>query len=342
MSVYEKAQVDRGGYAGTATPYDREEWRREALGWAEQALVDAGLRGTGRRTVRIRPWSVLVRIPLAGGGVGGAADAAWFKANPPATAFEPGLGQALARWVPEYVLRPYAVDTDRGWALWPDGGTLFADVLNTGSPDPHAWEEPLRQYATMQRALIPYADEAEELGVPGERLRELPRTYERMVTRNAAPTAEEKGELLAKLPQVADWCAELAALGIPDSVDHADLHEAQVFAPGADRPGRYAFFDWGDAVVGHPFSSLLVNARTARSRYGPEVLPRLRDAYLEPWSGDGRSAAELRHAVSLACRLGAVARAGAWGRLFPEARGGPGEEENVLRWLRELFAQPPL
>ncbi|GHH35054.1 phosphotransferase [Streptomyces candidus] len=337
MHEHSNPAVDRGNYAHTATPWDRPDWRRDALGWAEQAVADAGLVPHGPRTVRVRPWSVLVRIP-----VGDGTAAAWFKANPPASAFEAGLGEALARWVPEHVLRPYAVDTGRGWALWPDGGTVFADVLNGGAVDARAWEEPLRQYAAMQRALIPHAEEAEALGVPGGRPRMLPGLFARLVGGSQVLGTEEKGELLGRQDRVADWCEELEAFGIPHSLDHSDLHEAQVFAPGAEHPGRYAFFDWGDAVVGHPFSSLLVNARVARARYGAEVLPRLRDAYLEPWTGDGHSTADLRRAVSLACRLGAVSRAGCWGRLFPEAGAGPGEGADVARWVRELFAEAVL
>ncbi|MFJ2742200.1 aminoglycoside phosphotransferase family protein [Streptomyces sp. NPDC087440] len=331
--------LDLGDYATTRTPWDDPDWQRQALAWAERAVADAGLReDTGRRRgVRIRPWSVLVRIPLRGGGN------AWFKANPPASAFEAGLGEALARWVPEHVLHPYAVDAGRGWALWPDGGTLFADVLDgAGEPDPRAWEEPLRQYAAMQRALIPYADRAEALGVPSLRTGALVETYERMVGRCAGLDGRERADLLAKVPQVADWCAELAGFGVPDALDHSDLHENQVFAPSAGHPDRYAFFDWGDAVVGHPFASLLVNTRVAHGRFGAAALPRLRDAYLEPWTGDGLTPAELRRAVSLACRLGAVSRAGAWGRLFPGATTGADEGTDAARWLRELFREPLL
>jgi hypothetical protein len=44
-------------------------------------------------------------------------------------------------------------------------------------------------------------------------------------------------------PRVTEACAELAALGIPATIDHSDLHDAQVFVdPAGDR-----FFDWGDA-----------------------------------------------------------------------------------------------
>ncbi|MEV6087524.1 phosphotransferase [Streptomyces parvulus] len=142
-------------------------------------------------------------------------------------------------------------------------------------------------------------------------------------------------------PRLPDWCAELASLGVPDSLDHADLHDGQVLRP---RPGRFTFFDWGDALVSHPFAGLTVPARRAREDHGPGILPRLRDAYLEPWTGAGRSTADLRRAVSLAWRLSALGRAAAYGRLFPTTSGttGAATAEAGARCLLELLDDPPL
>ncbi|KUO17428.1 phosphotransferase [Streptomyces dysideae] len=338
--------VDRGQYPDATTPWERDAWRDAALGWAADELAAHGLRVTGRRSVRLRPWSVLVRLSVegdgrpSGGGNGRVHDTVWFKANPPASAFEAGLTWALSRWVPEHVLTPLAVDADRSWSLLPDGGELFRDVLDRGPTDPHAWEEPLRRYASLQRALVPYADEIELLGVPGARTATLPEVFDRAVAANTVLSGADRERLRALRPRLADWCAELAAVGVPDSLDHSDLHEGQLFHPV---PGRFTFFDWGDAAVTHPLCSFLVIGRTARERYGPGVLPRLRDAYLEPWTGDGRTPADLRRAVPLAWRLGALCRADSWGRLFPEAAGAAGAgAEASAHWLLQLLEQPPL
>ncbi|MET7859369.1 phosphotransferase [Streptomyces sp. NPDC005318] len=330
--------VDRGQYESAVTPWEQPAWREAALVWAEQGLAAHGLRTTGRRQVRVRPWSVLVRLSVQGDGP------VWFKANPPASSFEAALGKALAGWVPEHVLQPLAVDADRGWSLLPDGGTAFRDVLDNGPSDPRAWEEPLRQYAVMQRELIPYAEKLDMLGVPSARTAALPATFDRLVDTNTALEPAERAALRALRPRFVEWCTELSDSGIRDSLDHSDLHEGQLFAREA---GRFTFFDWGDSTVAHPFTSLLVTARMARARYGPEVLPRLRDAYLEPWTGEGHSAVELRRAVSLACRLGAIGRACSWGRLFPGVYGDPGEvgavgDADMARWLCELLAEPLL
>ncbi|MEV6103812.1 aminoglycoside phosphotransferase family protein [Streptomyces sp. NPDC051940] len=332
MPIETTVSVDRGDYEDTATPWDQDLWRAEALAWVAGGLAAHGLRADGERAVRLRPWSVLVRVAVAGGG------AVWFKANPPASAFEGPLTAALAAWVPQYVLRPLAVDAVRGWSLLPDGGDLFRTVLGREGLGLGAWEDLVCQYGRMQRALTPYAGEMEQLGVPSARTAALPEVFDRLVAANTALDADRRAALKALRPRLADWCAELADLGVADSLDHSDLHDGQLFRPA---PGRYTFFDWGDAAVSHPFCSLMVPAARAREDHGPDALFRLRDAYLEPWTGHGRTPAELRRAVSLAWRLSALGRADSWGRFFPGASGGAGEEARA-HWLMRLADEPPL
>ncbi|MFJ9726157.1 aminoglycoside phosphotransferase family protein [Streptomyces sp. NPDC101209] len=332
--------VDRGSFAGTVTPWDDEVWRGAALGWVSEVLGARGLRETGPRQVRVRPWSVLVRLAVDGdAGTGGAV---WFKANPPGSRFEAALGEALAGWVPERVLTPVAVDAARGWSLLPDGGRRFADTLDAGEAGPRAWEEMLGQYAEVQRALVPHAGAIEALGVPRAPTAELTALFDRLVEDNAALTGAERAVLDGLRPRVERWCAELAEAGVGDCLDHSDLHEGQVFH--VPEQGRFTFFDWGDGLVTHPFCSFLVPARCAVDRHGPGVLPRLRDAYLEPWTADGHRPADLRRALGPAWRLGAIGRACSWGRLFPGAADGTelAGGAAAAQWLLRLADEPPV
>ncbi|MEU6672421.1 aminoglycoside phosphotransferase family protein [Streptomyces sp. NPDC046727] len=324
--------VDRGRYADAVTPWERESWRAAALDWVADRLAAHGLRTDGALEVRLRPWSVLIRVPVAGRA------AVWFKANPPASAFEGPLTAALARWVPEQVLRPLAVDATRGWSLLPDGGDLFRAVLAREPVSPREWETLLRQYASMQCALIPHADAIERLGVPTARTPDLPAVFDKLLAGNSALGPDERARLEGLRPRLAEWCAELVSVGVADTLDHADLHDGQLFRPV---PGRFTFFDWGDAAVSHPFCSLRVPAERARARYGSQVLPRLLDAYLEPWTGNGRTAAELRRAAALAWRLSALGRADSWGRMFPDASGSEPTAAESAQSLLELLAEPP-
>ncbi|MEW2625491.1 phosphotransferase [Streptomyces sp. NPDC048106] len=324
--------VDRGAFPDAVTPWERESWRAAALDWVQERLAGHGLRAGGELRVRLRPWSVLARVPVAG------REAVWFKANPRASAFEGPLTAALARWVPGQVLHPLAVDAPRAWSLLPDGGDLFRQVLAREPVGPDAWEDLLRQYAGVQQALVPYADELERLGVPSARTLDLPEVFDRLLAADTALDPGARARVAAVRPRLVDWCAELAALGVEDSLDHADLHDGQLFRPA---PGRFTFFDWGDAAVSHPFCSLRVTAEGACERYGPQVLPRLRDAYLEPWTGAGRPVADLRRAASLAWRLSSLGRATSWGRVFPHpARPAPGAAQSA-KWLLDLLNEPP-
>ena len=61
----------------------------------------------------------------------------------------------------------------------------------------------------------------------------------------------------AILPEYAERCELLAAFGIPETIQHDDLHDGNVFV----RDGRNLFFDWGDSCVSHPFHTLVVTLR---------------------------------------------------------------------------------
>ncbi|GAA3132475.1 hypothetical protein JOF29_005239 [Kribbella aluminosa] len=233
-------QIDRGAYPEARTPWDDPAWRLEAIGWLDAELARTGVRELGARRVRVRPWSVIVRVE--------AAAPVWFKAGAPGAAFEAGLGEALSRWTPDHVLTPYAVDAARGWSLMPSGGELLRSL----PPGPQEWTEALTQYADLQRGLVERVDELLRLGVPDARVPALPGVFDAAVA--ACVSGADARRLREFRPRLVGWCEELRAIGVPDSLDHADLHDGQILVAGA---GRYTFFDWGDANVGHPFFSLL-------------------------------------------------------------------------------------
>jgi Ser/Thr protein kinase RdoA (MazF antagonist) len=145
------------------------------------------------------------------------------------------------------------------------------------------------------------------------------------------------------LPEFRTWCARLADSGVQPSLQHDDLHDGNVFVGPAGTEGADGdrIFDWGDAVVAHPFGTLLATLRSIASRdasLGRAQLLRLRDAYLEPWT-DEQPRATLNETVGTALRVGAVGRAFAWERALsgvpPPAHGEYAGA--VGEWLLELF-----
>jgi hypothetical protein len=176
----------------------------------------------------------------------------------------------------------------------------------------------LPRYAELQLAAAPLADELLELGVPDARLSVLPGQLREVLAEPVRGlTPEQRERMLAALPEFEAMCRELAAYGVPETIQHDDLHDGQVFL----HDGRYLFFDWGDSCISHPFHSLTVTLRANAARLdlepGGRELERLRDAYLEPFG-------DLHEAADLAYRTGTVTRALAWDRFV---RGGFGYTE---------------
>ena len=300
--------------AGVATWRDAA-WRSAALEWAVERLAELGVRLAGEpEQPHVRAWSTAFRLPVVGGVV-------WLKSVGPGSAQEPPLAEALGTWVPEHVVVPLAVHVERRLMLLPDGGaTLRADG---GSASVRAWAALLADYARLQVELVPYADEMVALGVPDLRPERLPELAADLLDdgeslllgRTGGLDADQHARLRAELEGYGALCRRLADAGVPGTLQHDDLHDANVFVTD----GRHRFFDWGDASVAHPFLSLLVPLRVAGQALGvpsgDPVLRRLRDAYLEPWREYG-STAELREQVGLALRVAPLPRAMTWRRIL--------------------------
>jgi len=229
-----------------------------------------------------RPWSTVLRAPIEGGAV-------WFKACAPVQAFEARLTAALATRS-DLLPRVLAVDEERAWLLLADAGT----PLMTLGDRVDAWLAVLPRYAELQIQEARHVDEHLAGGVPDRRLEMLPAQFEVLANRGLMPPAA--------VPHFAALCAELDARGPAPTIQHDDLHAANVYAGD----GRLVVLDWGDACISHPFFSLVATMHNEADRV---PFTRLRDAYLEPWGGDVET-------FELAARVGWGAYAIAWLRQY--------------------------
>ena len=315
-------------------PWRDSVWLAEAAAWIDERLPAAGLRRSGTPALRGRMWSVVVRVPVGEHGT------AWFKANPPGSAFEPGLIASLREWAPDLVPQVLAVDTERAWTLTMDAGPRMSESLDH-DPDPAHLISLLRRYARLQRDLSARTDELLALGLPDLRPATLPDRLQSLLADNAVPHAlGEAGyaALTEFAARISVLCEELEGFGIPPSLDHCDLHPNNVFGSGE----RALPFDWGDASLAHPFGTLLVLLRSVRQYFDGDGLAELRSAYLECWLGGGSRLADLERAMDLALRLAPISRAMAWGRVFPCFAAVEEPKVNAARWLAQLLATDPL
>jgi hypothetical protein len=319
-------------------------WLAEARSWIRARLDDAGLTPAGAiEQPHVRWWSTVMRVPTSAGDL-------FFKASAPVHGFEAALVELLAGLRPGSVPDLVAADTQRGWMLMRDGGIRLRELVRTAD-DLGRWEELLPAYAELQLDAAPHVDELLAARVPDDRLAVLPTHLERLLANPDALligdprglTPEEHERLRTLAPELTATCDRLAGCDIPETLQHDDLHDGNVFVCD----GRYVIFDWGDSCVSHPFHTLVVTLRSIAHRLdvrpgGPELI-RLRDAYLEPFSRYG-SPGELAEAVDLAHTTGTAARALAWHRFVsarePEFRGE--DAEAVPYGLRRLLDPGPI
>jgi len=244
------------------------------------------------QVVHEQPWSTVLRVPLSDG-------AAWFKACGSVQHFEARLTARLfARW-PDRVPEVLAHGADRSWLLLSDAGIRLADL---GNP-PESWLAVLPLYGELQRGEADYADDHLRHHVPDLRVAGLVRGYEQLLRETLPLEEAERQQLRGFAGRFEQMCAELEASGIPETIQHDDLHMNNVFS----RSGIMRVLDWGDACISHPFASLVATFRFLQERNGlpsdDRWFRRLRDAYLEPWGGG------LADTFALATRVGTFAYA---------------------------------
>ena len=217
-----------------------------------------------------------------------------------------------------------------------DAGRRLREMIRPGR-DMGPWLPVLPRYAELQIELSQRVPDLLTLGVPDRRLSVLPSMYEPLLAdldvlrigKNPGLTRGEYERLLDLSPRVADLCEQLAEYHIPETLNHGDLTDGNVFV-GEESP---AFIDWGDGCVSHPFYSLRTVLVSAEISLGleensPELHP-LRDAYLKPWARYG-SRADLLEALDLSSRLASINGALTWHRLVSSLGGA----------LREVYAEP--
>jgi hypothetical protein len=277
-------------------PWQDADWLSSAHAWIDDRLAALGLERAGEPvSTHVTPWSTVIRVDGSGGTV-------WFKANSPQTQHEGAVTEILAAHSLALVPPLLAHDAATGWMLQADAGPWLRAETDEDAWL-RVWADVLPRYAELQLAARTDVPALRAAGVPEITLASLPSRYAAIVDLVGADA--RFGDAL---PRVERLCEELAAFEIPDTIQHDDLHDGQIFLPA----GRAVLLDWGDACVSHPFFSLSVAFEGVIGwglddvQDSVDVTP-LRDAYLAPFEeeyGDG-----LAPAVDIALRLGWVCRA---------------------------------
>ena len=271
-------------------------WLSAAHTWIGQRLDALGLTPTGAiEQPHVYPWSTVLRVPTDAGHV-------WFKAIEDALRHEVVVVSRIAARRPDVVPPLLAADEGTGWMLMSDAGETLRSVI-ARERDLARWLDVLPRYADVQLDLVDDADELVARGVPDRRLAALPAAYAALVDDIGA-----EPRFHAATATVARLCETLAAFGLPETVQHDDLHDGQVYV----RDGQCLVMDWGDACITHPFLTLAVTLDGTIAWGLDDVQNSVdtdpyRDAYLRPFverfgGGDLVGAATVARRLGWACR----------------------------------------
>ena len=270
---------------------------------------------------------------------------AYLKTGAPATRYEARLTAALAAVAPDRVPAVLAVEPEAGWALLADAGPTLRESTG-GAFRLDVWRALLTRFAGLQRTAEPLVAELVAAGVPSEQPADFPRLVSELVLtspRLADLSADERDRLKEMAERWPALAERLDGFGVPSSVQHGDLHDGNV-AVGAD--GHARFFDFGDASVSHPFTTMLIPLRVAGSMgASPADQLRLKEAYLDGYD-DLAARSDLREALDLALEVAAVVRVTSWDRALcgPPVPGDDPQastdawDDAVSGWLRELLS----
>ncbi|MGP5072279.1 hypothetical protein ACTXI0_07700 [Arthrobacter rhombi] len=317
------------------------DWLEEIEGWVSMVLDAYDLLRTGPlERGPIRLWSTQVLVPTDHGTL-------YVKAINPGQQAEVAVTTTAAGIAPDQLVMPLAVEPMRGWMISPDYGETMARIPST---DHQLWERILRDFARLQKTLIPHGDELFDAGLTQFDPRHLPAYIDDQVMFHATLPSEhplhlparDAEELDSQLGPVRTMCEFLASAAVPLSLDHNDLHRGNAFLPASsDEPLR--FLDLGDAYWAHPFSSLAVPLATmSKELKTTPADPRIRQAvsaYLREWEEYG-TPAELGRLIEPALRLGKLQSHGTWVSMLAGASDADMERYAVraLRPLAELVA----
>lgn len=267
-------------------PWQDPNWMDEAHAWIHAEAGRQFIQITGDiEQPHLYPWSTVLVVPTEAGRL-------YFKATAPETIHEAALTQKLAEWIPDCMPELVAVDTTRGWMLMRDSGEQLRQFIRPAQ-DIKPWIPVIARYARLQMELVEHVPEILALGVPDHRSAVLPLFYSELLREEESlMIGQEKGLTSKEFQQLKDLtsrfqqlCADLAAFGIPETLNQCDFHDGNVLV----KNGRITFFDWGDVSVSHPFVSLRtflvsieISLQLEEYSFTPEM-EALLNLYLEPW-----------------------------------------------------------
>lgn len=277
-------------------PWAQPGWRETVRVWLARAVEERGY--TLQDVLQVKQWGIscVLQVKTSGPDF-------FFKTTNrfmPLFVNEARMTQELSARFPAFVPGPIAVRESEDWMLLP----AFDRPL-TGEADERVLPALYRRFASLQVQALAELDSLLASGALDRRLPVLAHQLEGLLTDPAVlerMDRKSRQDLQQAAPRFRDLLQRLAALEIPDTLVHGDLHGNNA----AYLDGRMVFYDWTDACIGCPFFDL----QSVFHGVAEELQAPVMEAYLEPWKAvvpedrlrEGlriaRAVLHLHHAVS--------------------------------------------
>lgn len=260
--------------------FARTGWLDNLVSWAQEQLDQYGLTITGRfRQLNCGPAFSLLRLETTG-------PAIWFKAVGEPNLREFPITTALAKHFPSYLPTLIATQPScNGWLTFEAEGSTLDERSDIAT-----WKRAARTLAELQIESVRKTPALLEAGCRNIAID--------MLLDQIDPFFEVMADLMAKQPkvpppvltseeldvlaaQLAEACACLAAIGLPDALGHLDFNPGNIIGS----PDGCFFLDWAEAYVGHPFFTFeylrehLFRSHPDRNAWRSQVT----SCYLESW-----------------------------------------------------------
>jgi len=291
-----------------------DEWHTDVRHWIDSQLARVGLQVTGPiEQPHTRPYATAIRIPTQNRPV-------WFKATTQGLGYEVQLTRFLSDLLPQHTPSLIASDDERCWMLMEDMGETLRSRISTVA-DLYWMDKALELYADLQKMAAVRIDDLSATGIPDRRPTPLRSQWDELIRDTDRLFIDQYDydcisgahyhRALEMWPEISRLLEELESVGLPDTVVHEDLHDANIFIKG----NSIILSDWGEACISNPLCTLTVFLRSMAYQRGlnidaPEIVA-VRDRYLEHWE-EFASRAQLVEAAKIAVRIGMLHRSLTW------------------------------
>lgn len=285
---------------------------KTAIAWAEVYLANNQyiLQGSFE-TVRIMPWSSVYRVLTSRGYI-------YLKLMAPPFVIEAKLLNYLAGQFSVCLPTVITIKEELACFLMVDAGMPLRYFLKDNYQIDLSFEA-LNSYAILQHATINQVDDLLSLGVPDWRLEKLPNLYQELISKQKFLALDGLNHSeINKLEQLqlkfSNLCDKLLGYKIPETIEHCDFHDNNILM----KEDKFIFNDWGDAVISHPFFSLVSWLKSAERNHnitkGSEIYNKLRNTYLNNWLTYG-TIDRLLEVYELAEKIGTIKFAASFYRI---------------------------